>query len=36
MTCKLVVKSIFALVNHCSFKSYFSTTIEGNGERSGE
>ena len=27
-TCKLLVNSIFALVNHCSCKGYFTTTIE--------
>ena len=27
-TCKLLVNSILALVNHCSYKDYFATTIE--------
>ena len=27
-TCKLLVNSILALVNHCSYKGYFATTIE--------
>ena len=27
-TCKLLVNSILALVNHCFYKDYFVTTIE--------
>ena len=27
-TCKLLVNSILALANHCSYKGYFLTTIE--------
>ena len=27
-TCKLLVNSILALPNHCSYKGYFLTTIE--------
>ena len=27
-TCKLFVNSILALVNYCSYKDYFETTIE--------
>ena len=27
-TCKLLVNSILALANHCSYKGYFATTIE--------
>ena len=27
-TCKLLINSILALVNHCSYKSYFANTIE--------
>jgi hypothetical protein len=27
-TCKLLVNSILALVNYCSYKDYFETTIE--------
>jgi hypothetical protein len=27
-TCKLLVNSILALANHCSYKDYFATTIE--------
>ena len=27
-TCKPLVNSILALVNHCSYKDYFSSTIE--------
>ena len=27
-TCKLLVNSILALVNHCSYKDYFATAIE--------
>ena len=27
-TCKLLVNSILALANHCSYKGYFTTRIE--------
>ena len=27
-TCKLLVNSILAFANHCSYKDYFATTIE--------
>ena len=28
ITCKLLVNSILVLVNYCSYKDYFATTIE--------